>query len=447
MDDGRQLIRPEVRSDFVPADAYISPDYAALEEKNLWPKVWLMVCREEQLKKPGDFVTYEIGKDSILVVKVDEKTIKAFFNVCQHRGRRLKEMACGNTGRSLRCKFHGWSYNLDGSIQKIYCRQDWDGVTTFKDEDLRLPEVRMDKFAGWIWISMDPNIEPLLDYLSPVADKLKPYALEETRFAWAQTIVVNCNWKVVVDAFNEAYHAPATHPSTFLFGSPGSHTEAFGKHAAFWQHSLLEKDLGEGIVPLREGEFDMREKVAYHSKLMYEMAKSMVSTYACKAGQRMLELPEGTSDVEVMAMWMKYHREGLEADGAKWPENLTPEFLATAATDLHIFPNTTLVPVPDGALWHRMRPNGDNPASCLWDIWSLQRYPPGKEPDVKTEFFPTAADFEGRNPFLEQDFANMELVQKGMWSRGFRGGRTNPVQEITVSNFHKVLYDYLFPGT
>jgi phenylpropionate dioxygenase-like ring-hydroxylating dioxygenase large terminal subunit len=262
--------------------------------------------------------TTDIGKESILIVKTDARHLKAYYNVCLHRGRRLKEAPCGNTGRSILCKFHGWSYKLDGDIQRISCRHDWDGISGFTNQDLRLREVKPDTFAGWVRVSMDPSIVPLREYLAPIDTFLAPYELEDGRMAWSQSIVVKCNWKVVVDAFNEAYHAPATHPTT------------------------------------------------------------------------------------------------------------------------------TVVPVLDGALWHRMPPNGDDPTLCVWDIWSLERFPPGKEPEVKNEFFADAADFKGRNPFLEEDFANMQLVQKGMRSRGFRGGRTNPVQERTVSNFHRVLYDYLF---
>lgn len=134
-------------------------------------------------------------------------------------------------------------------------------------------------------------------------------------------------------------------------------------------------------------------------------------------------------------------RRDIEADGAKWTEKLTPEYLANAATDFHIFPNTTVVPVLDGALWHRMRPNGDDPSSAIWDILSLERYPSGKEPAVQTEYFATPDEFNGRKPFLEDDVSNMAAVPKCMVSRRFRGGRTNPVQELTVSNFHRVLYE------
>jgi hypothetical protein len=170
----------------------------------------------------------------------------------------------------------------------------------------------------------------------------------------------------------------------------------------------------------------------------------MVSRYSLAGAQRVKELPEGTPEVEVMGKWVQYHREALEADGAKWSGKLTPEALAKSATFVHMFPNTTVVPVLDGALWHRMRPHGPDPASAIWDIWCLERFAPGKEPRPGTEFFPTPEAFRGRNPFLEEDFSNMAAVQKGMRSRGFHGARTNPVQELTVSNFHRYLYEYYF---
>jgi hypothetical protein len=91
-----------------------------------------------------------------------------------------------------------------------------------------------------------------------------------------------------------------------------------------------------------------------------------------------------------------------------------------------------------------MRPWGDAPDCCVWDVWSLVRPTPGHRPRPP-EFFAGKEAYRGQNPFLEEDISNMEAVQRGMLSRGFAGARTNPVQEITVSNFHRVLYDYLHP--
>jgi hypothetical protein len=103
---------------------------------------------------------------------------------------------------------------------------------------------------------------------------------------------------------------------------------------------------------------------------------------------------------------------------------------------------------PDGVLAYRARPDGDDPDSCIYDIWSLVRFAPGSEPPLEREFYYGNNDWntnvvENFGLILSQDFQNMGEVQRGMKSRGFRGSRTNPLQESTISNFHRVLRDYL----
>lgn len=103
----------EVRSDLVPKDAYIDPSYVKQEGERLWPKVWQVACREEELKEIGEYITYNIAHESIIVVRTTGG-IRAHHNVCQHRGRRLTE-GCGKTN-SFMCRYHGWRWNLDGSL-------------------------------------------------------------------------------------------------------------------------------------------------------------------------------------------------------------------------------------------------------------------------------------------------------------------------------------------
>jgi len=110
-----------VRADFVPKSDYISPEVLRLENERLWPRVWQIACRLQELPRVGDFVTYDIAGESILLVRAGATDVKAYFNVCQHRGRRLKE-GCGNTGESIFCRFHGWRYRLDGSVSRVTSR-------------------------------------------------------------------------------------------------------------------------------------------------------------------------------------------------------------------------------------------------------------------------------------------------------------------------------------
>ena len=99
---------PEVRIDFVPAHHYTSREFARAEKARLWPRVWQVACRVEEIPQVGDFVTYDILDESIVVVRSAPGQIKAFFNVCQHRGRQITE-GCGRAN-VLRCKFHGWTW-------------------------------------------------------------------------------------------------------------------------------------------------------------------------------------------------------------------------------------------------------------------------------------------------------------------------------------------------
>jgi hypothetical protein len=161
------------------------------------------------------------------------------------------------------------------------------------------------------------------------------------------------------------------------------------------------------------------------------------------AKQAIERLPPEASIVEVISWVAQNHRRVLEEAGAPWPERLTAEDMSRAGTDWHVFPNTIFLPSVDSMLWYRLRPDGNNPESCFFDVWCLERYAPGKEPPLKREFYPTLESFKGQNPFLEQDFGNMRAVQKGMQSRSFEAARTSPVQEIAVSNFHRVLDEYL----
>ncbi|WP_348671932.1 Rieske (2Fe-2S) protein, partial [uncultured Abyssibacter sp.] len=138
-------------------EAYLSPEYAKAEGDRLWSKVWQHAGRVEEIPNPGDFFTYEIGSDSIIIVRAESGDIKAFHNVCSHRGRQLVDVPCGQhsaCGRKQRfvCGYHGWRYGLDGACTHKLDEEDWKGTLT--DERTRLSDVQVDTWGGWIWINM-----------------------------------------------------------------------------------------------------------------------------------------------------------------------------------------------------------------------------------------------------------------------------------------------------
>ena len=173
------------RADFLPPkDIYLSPQIAKLEKERLWPKVWQMAGRVEQLRGIGSYLTYDIGDDAVIVVRVSEHGYKAFHNACQHRGRRILD-AEGQV-QEIACRFHGWRWHLNGTIKSVTERGDWANCSHMTDADIALKPVRVDTWGGWIFINLDEKAEPLARYLEPVAERCAPYEFEKLRARWLQ---------------------------------------------------------------------------------------------------------------------------------------------------------------------------------------------------------------------------------------------------------------------
>ena len=216
-------------------DAYISEDYARAERDRLWRKVWQQVGRVEEIPEIGGYLTYDILDDSIIVVRTGPNEFAAHHNVCMHRGRRLIDTpdgaknACGRTRKSFVCGFHGWTYGLDGACTHIREQDDWKGALT--PQNTHLAPVQVDTWGGWLFVNMDPDCEPLADYLLPAAKILDPFGLENMRFKWRKWLKFDCNWKVAMEAFNETYHVFTTHPEFNKFGEFKGWAKAQGRHS------------------------------------------------------------------------------------------------------------------------------------------------------------------------------------------------------------------------
>ncbi len=124
----------------IPFDRYTSPEFFKLEMDRVWGHVWQWACREEHIPEPGDYVTYEIGNTSIIVVRTETQGVKAYYNSCLHRGTRLRSPDSEGNAGEFRCPFHGWTWSLEGELSRLPCA--WD-LPHVKREEFRLPEVRV----------------------------------------------------------------------------------------------------------------------------------------------------------------------------------------------------------------------------------------------------------------------------------------------------------------
>ncbi|CAN7238557.1 aromatic ring-hydroxylating dioxygenase subunit alpha [Phenylobacterium sp. LjRoot219] len=429
----------------IPVEAYTSQEYARAEAEKLWGKVWQVACRVEELPKVGDYVTYDILDESIIVVRTAKDRIQAFYNVCLHRGRRLTE-GCGHTAQFY-CRFHGWRWDLNGENAFVLDREDWGA--SFTPENLRMKQVQVDTWGGWVWINMDPDCEPLLDYLKPASPLLEPFELERMRFRWRQWLYFPCNWKTAIEAFNESYHLDATHPQRTKWGTTKNWSKAGGKHT--W-HGMGQPRGGAartegglaGAVRTQAGQ-DPRVVAAEQIISIYETVNATTTqTFVEVAAKLTEELPPEATPAEVGMHLMKRAKGIDEARGVAWPD-LPPGYMGQVGHDWHLFPNTVILPSLTTALCYRARPNGDDPNSCIFEVYVLERFPEGQEPKTEWVYEPDPTEEKWRL-ILSQDFQNMPKVQQGMKSRGFPGPRPSPEQELAIIHFHKMLAEYMGTG-
>ena len=435
-----------------PVEAFISPEYAKAERELLWPKVWQMAGRLEDIPDVGNFFTYNILDESIIVVRTAPDKISAFYNVCPHRGRQLINTPddCNQVrGKKQHfvCGFHGWQYDLEGKNTFVLDPQDWKGALTA--ERTCLTPVKVDSWCGWIYINMDPDCEPLLTFLGDVNRILAPFEFEKMRYKWRQWVIYPCNWKTAIEAFMEPYHVAGTHSQLLKYGEFYAYSKAYGKHGVSGfdeRDPELRKAGGTGVT--RAGGSKGSDPRVTSYELARENFESLMHTGSTdtivNAAKRLVdELPEGTPGPDVVKHWMGRARADDAARGVIWP-SMTAEQQTEAGLAWSLFPNQTILQGVTFALCYRSRPYGDDPNMCIFESYALERYPEGEEP--KTEWVYAEPTPEKWGPVLAQDFSNMEWVQRGMKSRGFRGPLPNPHQERKVTNFHRVLSQYMGRG-
>ena len=207
----------------VPVHRYTSQAFHDQEMEKLWPRVWQMACREEEIPEVGDHRVYDIGRYSIIVVRT-AGGIRAHHNVCRHRGRRL----CDRAGHaaSFICPFHGFSWNLDGSLRSVTSAWDFPQVDR---ETFTLTPVRCETWGGWVFVNMDPDAEPLADFLGVLPEHFAVWRPEQRYIQAHVAKVMRCNWKVCQEAFMEAFHVIRTHPQILAgIGDENSQYDAWG---------------------------------------------------------------------------------------------------------------------------------------------------------------------------------------------------------------------------
>jgi nitrite reductase/ring-hydroxylating ferredoxin subunit len=394
----------------IPKSRYVDPAFLRLELDRVFAHTWLLAGPVSDLDKPGDYFTFDHGDESVLVVR-HAGGVQAFHNVCAHRGRRLRESGIGHA-RTFRCPYHLWEYGLDGRLERMPEPECF--TKTLSGDRPRLRSVAAEVWGGFVWISFDPQPEPLNEFLEPVASRLSPYQLEEYALVEDQTVDLPCNWKVGVDAFNEAYHLRAVHPQLLqMLDEQHVELELLGRH------SCIRVPFGVASPSLPE-----RESVNDHLKYLLTEAGIEPARY------------QGTaSAIRTTIQRFLRERDDLDVSGLS-------DAQLTDNHQYYVFPNLTLNIYAMKHMLLRHRPHPTDPNRMLLDQQQYVRVPRGtKRPSrPKPERFRYGAGSLGF--VTDQDTFNLVRVQRGMQSSGFQGLLLGE-NERRIRHMHHTIDEYL----
>jgi phenylpropionate dioxygenase-like ring-hydroxylating dioxygenase large terminal subunit len=423
-----KLPEPDLGQALIAKDRYLTTAFQERERDRLWPQVWNLVGPTSDVAEPGDYLVFELGVESVLVVRGDDGRLRAFHNVCQHRGRRLREAGSGHAA-TFQCPYHLWTYDRDGSLSWVPDAED------FPQGDptgcVGLPEVRCDTWNGWVFVNLDGAAEPLDEYLGPLAEHLAAYdfaanyhLVEDISMAW------DCNWKVGVDAFNEVYHVQGIHPELLSFTDDvDCPVDILGKHSRFIFRVGYPSPRWTDDLAKREGYAD-RHQVTQMMRVIMEGAGLDPADF------------EGRAE-DVRPALFRARREFGRQRGLRY-DDLADEQLTD---DFHyfIFPNITLNISADHFWFFRHRPHATDPERMWWDFQTYVRLPPGVDPPPRPETIVCSfgdGTEQKLHLALQQDAAAAPPVQAGMRSAGYTGLYLAH-QERRIRHFHQVLEDYV----
>ena len=406
---------------------YWSHDFMDREWDGIWTKAWLIGGLAAQVAKPGDFFTYDIGRESVLVTHGEDGRIRAFYNVCPHRGKRLVMEEQGHSKR-IACSYHGWRFTHEGELNFVPCPEDFAGGNPCGK--VTLEAVKCEVFASFVWVNLDLAAAPLADHLGPVAHQIAGYRMEQMHRTHWVTLEGDWNWKCVQDNFNESYHLPFVHPQTRFVMEQSYNDCQFDLYAP-QGHARM-------FMP---GSRPARSLRGHTDTVLEMMAKEL--TYWGLDPEDFREDPLRTREALQQAKRERGAEKGYDFSHFH-DAQLTDHFHYT------IFPNISFSLKPDGCIWLRADPHPTDPERCYFDIWYFTWFPEGldryyaysmgQEVD-RTTPVPHQRGVVGElscGPGIDQDVSIWSEQQKGLRSRGYKGGHLAG-QEARVRFFHDTI--------
>lgn len=406
--------------DRVPKERYFDAGFYQMEVERLWPRVWQMACRLEEIPRPHDVVEYEFCDQSVMVVRGDDMGVRAFENSCRHRGVKLVQ-GRGTCAEGFTCPFHGWCYGSDGANTGIPRRKSF-APHNVEPGDIDLVPVRCETWGGCAWINLDGEAPPVRECMEPAATVLDAWKVESLRTEAWYAARLPVNWKLAVEAFVEMYHVVVTHPQLDIPGMRYS---------------------------LRPGDpFDPRAFVDAEIEYLRVMSEGMngmvhANDVRVAEGLRGMELPADPSLAvptwnralnDAVVRWNRERRVTM-------PDLNELDERGFNETFYQCFPHYFVLPMYSGSSSYRFRPLG--PEETLMEIWSLARFPEDEEREIPAPPEVWGPDDRRWPPIPAQDFSNLPRQQRGLHAKGFRYMRLNERLEGHISNLQRTVDGFL----
>lgn len=408
----------------LPAAAYLDYDFHRREIEHVWRRTWQVACREEVVRDIGSFWVYDIVDDSAIVVRGADGRLRAFVNSCLHRGTRL----CEGHGQlqQIRCPFHGFSWHLHGELKTLPCAWDFPHVDA---ATFGLPELRVDSWGGFVFVSFAPAGPTLAEYLGDLPRHFERWPLER-RFTAAHVVKrIGCNWKIVIEAFLETFHISGLHPQSLPF-------------------------IGDV-----NSQYDVWPDQPHYSRMINPSGVASPLLGAQTSQQRVLDAaaafglcsprrlePGETARAHIVECIRAATEQRLSIDLSGYSDSEVVDVI-----QYYLFPNFMPFGGFGSPLMYCMRPGGDDPHHSLFEVWLLLPYPEGSAPPPPAalrvlgehENFADVEELSYFGAILDQDAMAMPLVQRGLKSNA-RGAITLAAyQESRIRHMRETLDFYL----
>ncbi|MEZ5742786.1 MAG: aromatic ring-hydroxylating dioxygenase subunit alpha [Sphingomonadaceae bacterium] len=411
----------------IPAQRYYDAEFFELEREHLWPKVWQMAARLEEIPEVGDYVEYTILDKSVIVVR-GKDGVKAYHNACRHRGVRLANGPGNCAEKGFICPFHGWRWNSEGESTHVFGKQVF-SESVLDAAEIALQPVRCEEWAGCAFINFDMDAPPLRESLGPVANRMDARHADKLKMEWWFGTILPTNWKLALEAFQEGYHVMQTHPQLHELGPFTGAT--YGPNGDDWYPNM---------------ELTSDEVISLNKKWMARLSSGMagmVHESEVEVLERMdpAQFPDDPQQAAMMFYAKGYEAVAEDGYARGLPMFDIPKVMQEVEFNAveYMFPHYFLLPMFASMSSYRVRPL--TPETCLFEIWSLTMRPDGEEYDTPTG--PTMLPYDSPDfpEIPRQDYSNLPIQQLGL--HNFEEMRLSHSEEGTISNYQRLLDGYL----